>query len=733
MSETWLENPLLTPIFDQIATLVEYTHVSIYVRDGNDLALLAYRGPVPSAVASLFNFPLARAGGARRVIGERAPLLIADAKADTPIARSFWEATKEVPDDTFDYIGSWIGLPLWIGGQVTGMLDLAHRERGYYTMQHVSLLQDYVGQVAAHIENAILYTHLEQRSAELQTLYALQQAIGSHLDIRVVLQLVADQARRLTSARQVLVFLREGETLRAAFGAGETSPRLEVGCQLPIFGSLIGQVLQTAQPLRIFDTLNDPRLDPEECHRLGIRSLLAVPLMAPSGPIGALLATNKVFGAFGPNDERVLALLASGAAVGLESARLYREEQNRRRIAEGMQQILTHLSADESLDEILNAVIGCAIDLMEAKAGAIFRSFPVSGPASLLAARGLDARLLELLCDPLIGQARLRTTSLSGQKQDGSEAALNGLWGTSTSEKAAVLDLREGRQAPTSFDLAIDRLARCFPTILSIPLTIKGDVIGLLEFYYDHPYFIPPDQRQLAQTIGQHVALALERKRLASKAEELVRLQERQRIAQALHDSVAQFLFRIGLEAEWCLKNVALDSETSRRLQAVRRLVARGSYELRSAIFALRQRPLTGEHSLVDLLEDQITEFQSESGIQARLVVSSGLVPVPAPVAEAIFRIVREALTNVQKHAKASAVLVSLHSEEGAVTVIIQDNGTGMEPASLLDVGETELHFGLSTMRRLATQLGGQLFVSNNDDHGLLVKARIPVMVQAGV
>ena len=77
MPESWLENPLLTPIFDQIGTIVDYTHLSIYVLDGSDLALLAYRGPVPATEASLFSFPLARAGGARRVLGDKAPLLIA--------------------------------------------------------------------------------------------------------------------------------------------------------------------------------------------------------------------------------------------------------------------------------------------------------------------------------------------------------------------------------------------------------------------------------------------------------------------------------------------------------------------------------------------------------------------------------------------------------------------------------------------------------------------------------
>jgi len=726
MAESSLENPLLAPILDQIKEIVDYTHVSIYVLDGTDLTLLAYRGPVPATEASLFSFPLSKAGGARWVISHEVPLLIADAKGDTPIALSFREAAREVPERTFDYIGSWIGLPLHIGGRVMGMLDLAHQERNYYTKEHVSQIQDYVKHVAVNIENAVLYANLTQRSTEIQTLYAVQQAINSHLDMPIVLQLVADQARRLTSARQSLIFLLEDKTLRAAFGAGETTSRLWVGYKLPLRGSLVGEALRKGQPVRIFDAEADPRLRPAVYRELGVRSLLIVPLRTASRPIGALVVTDKVFGAFGPNDERVLATVAAGAAIGLENAQIYRDEQERRRSAEIMQQILAHLSSNQSLEDILSAVVACAGELLETESGAVFQVLPGGDQATVLTWRGLDDASLEALLNPLVWQIRLAGMPVV-EEHLGSGLPLNA---SPRSVPLLVSDLAAwAQQAPTppGVGAAIDHLASRFHTALLIPLVIKDKIDGCIELYYRQPRSFSRSELQQAETIGKYVALAVERGRLVEKAEELARLQERQRIAQALHDTVAQMLFRIGLEAEWFQENLPQDEDTLKRVQTVQRLVARSSYELRSAIFALRNRDLAGDHSLVQLLEEQVAEFQDETGIQATLIAPPDLAPLPSAIAEAIFRIAREALANVRKHAQATAVLVSLDGEDSAVTVTIQDNGVGLDYCSLVDPGEAGMHFGVNTMRKLVTQLNGRFLIDNNDDHGVMIKARFPI------
>lgn len=213
----------------------------------------------------------------------------------------------------------------------------------------------------------------------------------------------------------------------------------------------------------------------------------------------------------------------------------------------------------------------------------------------------------------------------------------------------------------------------------------------------------------------------------ANYAEELARLRERQRIAQALHDTLAQMLFTIGLEAEWCINHISLEREARQRLQAIRRLAARSSDELRSAIFALRSHHLPSGEGLIELLQEQVAEFEVHSGIPATLIVPSQFPCLPPLVSEAVYRIVREALSNVHKHAHASAVMVSLHYTPGLVTITVQDDGVGLAEPLTLEANDHALHFGVTTMRQITAQAHGNFFISNNDDQGVMVKARFPV------
>lgn len=263
---------------------------------------------------------------------------------------------------------------------------------------------------------------------------------------------------------------------------------------------------------------------------------------------------------------------------------------------------------------------------------------------------------------------------------------------------------------------------------LSVPLLRKGQALGAL-FVGNTPGgpTFSDDEEELLLAFAAQAAIAIDNARLYAHAEELARVRERQRIAQALHDTLAQMLFTIGLEAEWCAAHLSLDGEARQKLQTIRRLAARSSDELRSAIFALRSRYLARDDSLVALLQEQIAEFEVQSDMAATLIVPPQFPGLPPLVGEAVYRIVRESLSNVRKHACASAVMVSLHCEQDSVTVTVQDNGVGLAEPLNLDVTDGDLHFGVATMRQLTAQARGDFFIANNDDQGVMVKARFPI------
>lgn len=120
--------------------------------------------------------------------------------------------------------------------------------------------------------------------------------------------------------------------------------------RMPVEGSLIGEAIQTGQAIAVTDAEHDPhvRSDPRRLalvRQTGVQSMIVVPLLSGDHPLGAISISDKTAGTYGPDDERVLEMLASSAVIGLENARLYQAEQERRQVAEGLREVLAILNS----------------------------------------------------------------------------------------------------------------------------------------------------------------------------------------------------------------------------------------------------------------------------------------------------------------------------------------------------------------------------------------------------
>lgn len=164
------------------------------------------------------------------------------------------------------------------------------------------------------------------RGDELETLLAVQQAITRRLDLDVVLQLIADEARRLTNTRSGGVYLLEEGRLKLAVVTGEADPAL-VGLLVDLHDSVVGLAVRTRQPVLVRDAAHDPRVNQMALHRSRTQSFIVVPLLSGDKPVGGICVNDKIGSELGPEDERILTLLAGGAVIGVENARLYRESE----------------------------------------------------------------------------------------------------------------------------------------------------------------------------------------------------------------------------------------------------------------------------------------------------------------------------------------------------------------------------------------------------------------------
>jgi signal transduction histidine kinase len=256
---------------------------------------------------------------------------------------------------------------------------------------------------------------------------------------------------------------------------------------------------------------------------------------------------------------------------------------------------------------------------------------------------------------------------------------------------------------------------------MGVPLVARGRVIGTLGLVHETPGFYTERHAQLAMGFTQQVAVAIENARLYEAARERAALEERQRLARELHDSVSQALYGIALNAHSADELFeAAPSRARGLLRDVLALAEAGLAEMRALIFELRPESLERE-GLVAALERHAAAMEARHGIAVHADLAEE-PDAPLAVKEALYRIGQEALQNAAKHARAHSVELALEVAAGELVLRVGDDGRGFDPA-----GEFPGHLGLRSMRERAAAVGGSLEVDSAPGGGTRLRARVPL------
>ena len=260
---------------------------------------------------------------------------------------------------------------------------------------------------------------------------------------------------------------------------------------------------------------------------------------------------------------------------------------------------------------------------------------------------------------------------------------------------------------------------------LAVPITVGDQVVGVLDIQSSDPDAFDETDQFTAQTLAHCLAVAIENARLFQQTRELVVLEERNRLAREIHDTLAQGFTGIVLQLE--AAEQALEespAEVPDHLSRAKNLARESLQEARRSVWDLLPRALE-QLTLDAALQGEVLRFAAEGGGEASFSLSGEQRELPSNVQAALLRICQESLTNVRRHAEATEVKVSLTFSPKAVCLSVQDNGIGFDFQKVKTLGRNR-GFGLTGMEQRVRLLEGGLAVKSRKGEGTLVEVRIP-------
>lgn len=361
-------------------------------------------------------------------------------------------------------------------------------------------------------------------------------------------------------------------------------------------------------------------------------------------------------------------------AQELESRVMVRtqEIERRRRVAEGLRDVLAVLNTARPLEEILDLIVEQASQLLQTDAIAIYRQEEGEDTQRVQATRFLD--------DP----------------ESGSPAPVGTLSPAIYHTHDSTKPFRAGGEA------GMTQSGR-YRSVLAVPLNVQGEVYGNICLYYRVARSFTSEEKEMAVVFADQAALAIENARLREEVGRSAAAAERTRLARELHDAVTQTLFSTSLIAEVLPRIWQRDPEEGMNRAGELRELTRGALaEMRTLLLELRPTALL-EAKLGDLLHQLADAVTGRARIPVSVTVDGeGTLPADAKIA--LYRIAQESLNNVAKHSGASQASVKLYQTAERLILEIEDDGRGFDPENI-----PSNHLGLNIMRERAESIGARI------------------------
>ena len=258
---------------------------------------------------------------------------------------------------------------------------------------------------------------------------------------------------------------------------------------------------------------------------------------------------------------------------------------------------------------------------------------------------------------------------------------------------------------------------------LIVPISIKGETIGVLDVQSDLLDDFSQNDVEIMTALASQTGIAIKNGRLYEDAKKVAALEERQKLARDLHDSVTQSLYGVTLYtevAEQLLKSGEYE-KAGENLQELKSMALDALAEMRLLIYELRPSVFEQE-GLIAAIQARLDAVEGRVGLKTSFLIE-GEISLSDQVEEGLYRITQEALNNILKHAAARTATISLSQDEHTVRLEVADDGVGFDPLKACDAG----CMGVRGMQERARALGAELEIISQPGSGAKVIVRRPI------
>jgi len=586
----------------------------------------------------------------------------------------------------------------------------------------ISQRLDQIGQLTRTLLRAERNTRL--RLMELTTLNKTSAAVASTLNTQEVINTILDEVQRLLQVRQCALLVMNESTQQleiwASRGLSKNYPTrtdlTESFQKLPAY-----QAITTGQPVQVPDIEVDTNFAPllPRARAEGYNSVLAIPLDALYVPPAVLVIYRSDPHHFDKQEIDLAASFANHAAIALEHATLFNltdaELQKRVRFLSALNRVGHTVSQSLVMDDILSNAMGAVFDVMPADACWIYLQRETEDCLRLRAQRGFPQDLIEWAGSQPIerGQGVIGQVVQSG--------------------KPRLLNETQSEQNIWLEDPLIAESE--WHSLVAVPLIAKDTIMGVLGMAAHNADAFTEAELELLQAIGDQIAIAVVNARLYRRSREAAILEERNRMAREIHDTLAQGFTGILVQLQAAERlSLKRPEQALQSLQEARELARESLQEARRSVLNLRPT-LLEDLTLDRAIAQQLHRFEAERSLKTDFVLEGYPSPLASNTEQNLYRIIQEALTNVSRHANATCVQVALSFGPKTVTLTISDDGIGLNGTNGqstwrkdngISAGNTRSGFGLIGIQERVKLMQGNLTFVAPVTGGTQIKVVIP-------